>query len=64
MNRSNTQACDEDASMTMVEALRDGSLAGFATYHLLKTQLLEIRCLPETPDPSATNFYHRGHDNV
>ncbi|MBV8999538.1 MAG: hypothetical protein JO304_10780 [Solirubrobacterales bacterium] len=58
MNDCTTQAYDGDPTMTMVHALNDGSLTGLATHHLMKMQLLELRSLPETPDPAATNFYH------
>ncbi|MBV9336503.1 MAG: hypothetical protein JO243_11480 [Solirubrobacterales bacterium] len=64
MNYSATHADDADATMTMVDALRDGSVAGFATYHLLKTQLLEIRGLPETRHPQAETLHRGGHDHV
>jgi hypothetical protein len=49
MNRPDTQSFDEDATMPIVEMLNDGSLAGLATYHLVKRQLLEIRGLPGVP---------------
>jgi hypothetical protein len=39
-----------DATMTMLEAVADGSIEGLATYHLLKMQLLGIRELPERSD--------------
>ena len=33
--------------MTMLETVADGSIAGLATNHLFKMQLLSIRNLPE-----------------
>ncbi len=51
MNRSDIQLTHKDATMPIVETLKDGSRAGLATYHLLKRQLLEIRGLPEIPEP-------------
>ena len=36
-----------DSTMTMLETVADGSIAGLATYHLFKMQLLSIRNLPE-----------------
>jgi hypothetical protein len=39
-----------DATMSMLEAVADGSIEGLATYHLLKMQLLGIRDLPERSD--------------
>jgi hypothetical protein len=36
-----------DSTMTMLETVADGSIAGLATYDLLRMQLLSIRNLPE-----------------
>lgn len=38
---------DHDQTLCMLEVVADGSVAGLATYHLLKMQLLGIRNLPE-----------------
>jgi hypothetical protein len=54
MNGSDTQPPREDATMLIVEALNDGSLAGLASSHLMKRQLLAIRGLPETHGPSIS----------
>jgi hypothetical protein len=43
--------CPElDPSVMMLSVVLDGSLCGLATYHLLKSDLLAIRGLPETRD--------------
>ena len=39
-----------DDTMAMLEAVIDGTMAGFATYHLLRMQLIGIRNLPERSD--------------
>jgi hypothetical protein len=59
MKRSDTQCPNDDATMPIVETLNDGSLAGLATYHLVRRQLLEIRGLPETRGPSISQMSGR-----
>jgi hypothetical protein len=44
------QAPGTDSTVSMLDSLRDGSLAGLAQYHLLKMQLDAIRNLPEVSD--------------
>jgi hypothetical protein len=46
---SNIDASDQDATLAMISRLRDGSLSGLASYHLLRRDLIRIRELPETP---------------
>ncbi len=57
MDRSNTQKPEHDQKLRMLQVVADGSIAGLATYNLLKMQLLSIRSLPERSDadrhPSA-----------
>jgi hypothetical protein len=48
-NRSAGDRTEPDVSMMMLSGLLDGSLRGFAIYHLLKADLITIRGLPETP---------------
>jgi len=38
---------EHDGTLRMLEAVADGSIAGLATYNLVKMQLLSIRNLPE-----------------
>jgi hypothetical protein len=46
MERCDTSS-EHDGTLRMLEAVADGSIAGLATYNLLKMQLLSIRNLPE-----------------
>ena len=48
--RITDQALEADLTVSMLDSLRDRSLAGLAEYHLLKMQLDAIRDLPEVPD--------------
>ena len=47
MKRIADQAPEPDLTVSMLDSLRDGSLAGLAEYHLLKMELDAIRNLPE-----------------
>lgn len=53
MKRLTDQAPATDLTASMLDSLRDGSLAGLAEYHLLKMQLDAIRNLPEVTDRQA-----------
>jgi hypothetical protein len=44
---TNTGLPEHDETLRMLGVVADGSLAGLATYNLLKMQLLGIRNLPE-----------------
>jgi hypothetical protein len=54
---TNAKQPEYDETMRMLGEVADGSIAGLATYNLLKMQLLSIRNLPEihrqdrTPPP-------------
>jgi hypothetical protein len=48
MKRCTHEAPATDSTVSMLDSLRDGSLAGLAEYHLLKMQLDAIRNLPES----------------
>jgi hypothetical protein len=50
MKRSTHEQQATDATVSMLDSLRDGSRAGLAEYHLLKMQLDAIRNLPEVAD--------------
>jgi hypothetical protein len=50
MKRRTDQAPATDLTVSMLDSLLDGSLAGLAHYHLLKMQLDAIRNLPEVAD--------------
>jgi hypothetical protein len=49
MKRCTDETPTTDATVSMLDSLHDGSLAGLAQYHLLKMQLDAIRNLPEAP---------------
>jgi hypothetical protein len=50
MKRRTHQAPATDSTVSMLDSLSDGSLAGLAQYHLMKMQLDAIRNLPEVSD--------------
>lgn len=44
---TNSKGFEHDETLEMLDVVADGSIAGLATYNLLKMQLLSIRNLPE-----------------
>jgi hypothetical protein len=56
MNHRPPDPPDDDTTSAMLRALNDGSMAGLANFHLWRTQLLNVRSLPETTDSPG---YHR-----
>ncbi len=59
MSAKSIEKPEDDLTLRMLETVVDGSVAGLATYHLLKMQLNAIRGLPEraerdrTPSPGS-----------
>jgi hypothetical protein len=50
MKRRAQQTPPTDPTVSMLDSLLDGSLAGLAQYHLMKMQLDALRNLPEVAD--------------